>query len=547
MIKKRFFLLPLVIAIAISMGFVGGYVLNFKSGAAENEMSVDKLINSLSPAGVKYSTIFSLIESSYVESVNVDSIAESMLPTLLGKLDPHSSYIPKQDAQLSSANLEGQFDGIGVMFNMLTDTIVIQTVIAGGPSSKVGLEAGDRIITIDSKQAAGQKLNQDTVLTWLRGVGGTKVTLGVERSGLDSLIDIVVTRGKVKVNSIDASFMITPTTGYVKLLRFARTTHEEFLESLKSLSSQGMDNLILDLTDNRGGYLDQAILMANEFLPAGRLIVSTIGRDSVVYNEARADGHGNFIGHEVLVLIDEGSASSSEIVAGALQDNDLGTIIGRRSYGKGLVQQQVPLRDGSFVNLTIARYHTPSGRCIQRPYTGSLEEYSMDYYNRIIGGELTSRDSIHLDSTQCYTTVMGKKVYGGGGIMPDVYVPIDTLKYNDAERKLLISLVLVRYTNNYIDKHRKELQQITTEDELEKYLNSHADALYEGYIKYVNEQKANISVAEALKARTKVLNVLKAYIARQSYAGDNAFYRYILQDEDITQEALRLIRNKKEQ
>lgn len=542
MFKKSYFLIPMVVAIAIALGFMLGSSIQWKNSSANsNQASINSLMQNFTPSGIKYSTIFSLIKNSYVDDVAVDSIAESMIPTLLAKLDPHSSYIPAPDVSLSTANLEGKFDGIGVVFNMVTDTIVIQSVVAGGPSSKVGLESGDRIITIDDENVAGRQVRQDSILMKLRGVGGTKVKLGIERSGIDSLLNITVTRGKVVINSIDASYMIAPTVGYIKLLRFARSSHSEMVAALEKLKKEGLKHLILDLTDNRGGYLDQAILIANEFLPKGNIIVSTQSR-GVKLSETAADGNGKFIGQDVIVLVNENSASSSEIVAGALQDNDAGTLIGRRTFGKGLVQQQIPMTDGSLLNLTIARYHTPTGRCIQRSYTGSPEEYEMDYYNRAIHGELTNRDSVKLDTTMSYTTLNGRTVYGGGGIMPDVFVPIDTAKYSDAERKLLISLVLVRYTNKYIDRNRQELLKVDSFESLENYFANDNDQLYKDYIKYVNEQGAKISAADAAASKDVVENVLKAYIGQFTREGDNAFYRYLLKEDDIILEALKQIK-----
>lgn len=543
MFKKSYFLIPMVVAIAIAVGFMLGFSIKWKnSTAGSNQASLNSLMQNFTPSGIKYSTIFSLIKNSYVDDVAVDSIAETMIPTLLAKLDPHSSYIPATDVSLSTANLEGKFDGIGVVFNMVTDTIVIQSVVAGGPSSKVGIESGDRIITIDGEVVAGRQIRQDSILMKLRGVGGTKVTLGIERPEIDSLLNITVTRGKVVINSIDASYMIAPTVGYIKLLRFARSSHSEMVTALEKLKKEGLKHLILDLTDNRGGYLDQAILIANEFLPKGNIIVSTQSR-GVKLNETAADGNGKFIGQDVIVLVNENSASSSEIVAGALQDNDAGTLIGRRTFGKGLVQQQIPMTDGSLLNLTIARYHTPTGRCIQRSYTGSPEEYEMDYYNRAIHGELTNRDSVKLDTTMSYTTLKGKTVYGGGGIMPDVFVPIDTAKYSYAERKLLISLVLVRYTNKYIDKNRQKLLKVDSFESLENYFASDNDQLYKGYIDYVNAQGAKITPAEAAASKRVVENVLKAYIGQFTREGDNAFYRYLQKEDDIILEALQQIKN----
>lgn len=542
MLRKKSLLIPLVIALAIALGFGMGASVKWRNGSNNNnQASIENLMQSLTPSGIKYSTIFSLIKNNYVDAVAVDSIAESVIPTLLSKFDPHSSYIPATDVSLSTASLEGKFDGIGVVFNMITDTIIIQSVVPGGPSSKIGIQSGDRIITIDDSIVAGRRVNQDTILRRLRGEGGTKVKLGIQRSEIDSLINITVIRGKVTINSVDAYYMIEPTVGYIKLLRFARSSHGEMVVAIDKLKKDGMKHLILDLTENRGGFLDQAVMIANEFLPKGNVIVSTQGR-GVKMSEEVADGRGKFIGQDVIVLVNENSASSSEIVAGALQDNDAGTLIGRRTFGKGLVQQQIPLTDGSLFNLTIARYHTPTGRCIQRPYTGTAEEYEMDYYNRAIHGELTNRDSVRLDTTLRYTTPKGKIVYGGGGIMPEIFVPIDTAKYTFSERKLLISLVMVRYTNRYIDANRKELLKVDSFNALERYFEQDSNNLYNGYIKYVNEQGGKITPQEAMASKDMVENVLRAYIGQFTKEGDNAFYRYLQKEDDILTTALRHIK-----
>lgn len=542
MLKKSYFIIPLIIAISVAGGVFLGYKIN-KGVASDDGYSssnIESLMSNFPPIGLKYSTIFSLVESSYVDVVNIDSIAEEMIPEILKELDPHSVYIPAKDVSLQNADLEGKFDGVGVTFNMITDTILIQSVIQGGPSEKVGILGGDRIVTIDEKNVAGIKFPQDSVLTMLRGVRGTKVNLGIERRGLDSMMNITVTRDKIVVKSLDAAFMLTPTTGYIKLLRFARTTHEETLVALAQLKSLGMEHLILDLTDNRGGYLDQAIEIANEFLSKDKLIVTTQRRGKVLAKQL-ANGRGNFVDQDVIVLLNESSASSSEIVAGALQDNDAATIVGRRSFGKGLVQQQIPMSDGSMLNLTMARYHTPTGRCIQKPYTDSNEEYNMDYVNRIIHGELVNRDSIHLDSTLRYSTPAGKIVYGGGGIMPEIFVPVDTAKYSDTERKMLMSLFVARFSNRYIDNNRKAIEAANTYEKLEEFFKQNDGEMYNAYVDYINENGAKITPKEAREARKRIELVLKAYVGRYTNEGDNIFYRYILEDDDIVNRALEYI------
>lgn len=537
--KRNYILIPIIVALSVVIGFIlGNSLLTKNSKNIENPTITN---NSIS--GDKYSAIFSLIHGNYVDEISIDSIAESMIPSLLKKLDPHSSYIPPQDVSLSTANLEGQFYGIGVVFNTITDTITVQSVIPNGPSSKVGIEGGDRIITIDDSVVAGRRYSNDFIMKKLRGNKGTKVSLGIERKGIDSIQNIVVTRDKIVVNSIDAAYMVTPTIGYIKLLRFARSSHSEMISSIERLKAEGMEHLILDLTYNSGGYLDQAIHIANEFIPKDMMIVYTKRRGEVLQSQ-KANGNGLFIGDDITLLIDEHSASSSEILAGALQDNDIGTLIGRRSFGKGLVQQQIPLYDGSLFNLTIARYHTPTGRSIQRPYGENPEDYEMDYYNRAIHGELTNIDSVRIDTTYKYTTPKGKIVYGGGGIMPDIFVPVDTTKYSDSERILLTSLILTRYTNNYIDVNRDELLNLKSFTQLDSYLDKNSDKIYNNYVDYVNGKGGKIGKRDAQASRAIVENVIRAYIGRFTEQGDNAFYRYLLKEDDIILKAIDNINQK---
>lgn len=492
--------------------------------------------------GLKYGTIAGLVDKEYVERVNIDSIAESLIPDLLQKLDPHSSYIPAREVAESTADLEGKFFGIGVVFNMLTDTIVIQNVVPGGPSSKVGIENGDRIMRIDGKSVAGQKIPSDEIIRRLRGEDGTPVTLGIARSGLDSLIDITVTRGEVAVNSVDAAFMISPGIGYIKLLRFSRTSHQEVVEAIDRLRKEGMKELILDLKGNGGGYLDQAILIANEFLPEGAMIVYTKGRKGITAVQ-KADGRGHFIGDNLIILINEGTASSSEIVSGALQDNDLGILIGRRTFGKGLVQQQIPLQDGSLLNLSIAHYHTPTGRNIQRSYRNGSEEYYKDFIDRIIRGETVHKDSIKMIDSLKFTTPKGKVVYGGGGIMPDIFVPADTTPYSRFETAALTSLYMVRYTNSYIDSHRKELNAIKNFRELDGYLSRQSGQIFDGYVRHIESvAKIKPTPQEIAASRSEITALLKAYIGQASQIDNEAFYRYILPFDNILEKGIETAR-----
>lgn len=407
--SRRTIIFPILLAVAMILGIAIGLSITRKIEQGDIELS--RLLTPSFPT-TKLGTILSLIDSKYVDTVPIDSITEEFIPQILSKLDPHSIYMPAKEAKESMESLAGEFDGIGVVFNMATDTVIIQNVVSGGPSEKVGIMSGDRIITINDSIVAGKNINQNDIVKMLKGVGGTTVRLGIERAGAQSLLPFEVVRGKIPVQSIDAAFMIQPGIGYIKLLQFSRNSHEEFVNAVMQLKEQGMEHLIFDLTANSGGFLDQAILIANEFLPQNALIVYTEGRATRTA-QTYADGTGRLIGQDMVLLIDEGSASSSEIVAGAFQDNDIGLIIGRRSFGKGLVQQQIPFNDGSLMNLTIARYHTPTGRSIQRPYNDP-EAYNNDLLNRLLHSELISADSIKLSDSLKYVTPKGKIVYGGG-------------------------------------------------------------------------------------------------------------------------------------
>ena len=482
--------------------------------------------------------VISLIENSYVDPVNMDTLSDKVIPQMLKELDPHSVYIPAKEAAASQEDLRGNFDGIGVMFNMLTDTVIIQDVIPGGPSSKVGIIAGDRIIKVNDTIVAGQKINSNDIVKRLKGKKGTKVKLGIKRENVDSLLDIMVTRGKVEIKSLDAAFMISPKIGYIKLLRFARTSHKEMSDAIAKLKKEGMEYLILDLQNNGGGYLDQAILIANEFLPADRMIVYTEGR-GVRYSEQRSDGKGSCIGDDVIVLINEGSASASEIVAGALQDNDTGTIVGRRSFGKGLVQQQMEMPDGSLLNLTIARYHTPTGRSIQRPYDNGEEEYNNDIMNRYLHGEFVSKDSIKLNDSLRYVTPGGKVVYGGGGIMPDIFVPADTTKYSQFEMRALASLNRIRYSNQYVDRNRRVLEKISTKEELDRYFDKNMDSIIDGYKKFYNQQETEKGYEQDWGLIDKDLRSLfKASIGDATQLKTNAFYIYMSDYDEILKKGI---------
>ncbi len=488
----------------------------------------------------KIGSILSLIDSHYVDSINVDTLTEEFIPKILSKLDPHSVYLPPVTAKATDENLEGRFDGIGVVFNMATDTVIIQNIVLGGPSEKVGIIAGDRIITINDSIVAGKKIPQNDIVKMLRGERGTKVKLGIERQDADKLVVFDVVRDKINIKSLSAAFMIDENIGYIKLLQFSRTSHEEFVKAVKELKAQGMTHLIFDLSANTGGFLDQAILIANEFLPAGSVIVYTEGK-AVGREQTVADGNGVLIGMDVALLIDEVSASSSEIVAGALQDNDIGTIIGRRSYGKGLVQQQIKFDDGSALNLTIARYYTPTGRCIQRPYQHG-ERYDDDIVQRYLRNELFSSDSIPHNDSLKYLTPKGKVVYGGGGIIPDIFVPIDTSRLSTPMREISVNSLIFSYTLRYTDSHRKELAQIKTLKQAQEFIAENGNAIYDDFTAYIRAKgvKGKItSVTEELMIRC----LLNGYILRNTPLEDNAYYYMIYPIYDLVTEAINHIKS----
>lgn len=484
----------------------------------------------------KLQTIMNLIDLKYVDNISRDSIYEIFIPQLMESLDPHSVYIPAKDLAAVNEPLQGSFDGIGVMFNMLTDTVLVSNVISGGPSYKAGVMAGDRIISADTTILAGRKMNQDSVVKKLRGERGSKVKLGIERLGNNEILYITVTRGVIPMKSLDAAFMIAPKTGYVKFQRFAETTYEEIMKAMLDLNSKGMDTLIMDLRGNGGGYLEPAIYIANQFLDKDNMIVYTEGVHQQTIKQV-ADGNGMFKNTELVLLIDEGSASASEILAGAFQDNDRGTIIGRRSFGKGLVQEQIPLRDGSAIRLTVARYHTPSGRCIQRPYDSGLEEYNNDLLRRLNNNELMSADSMpHNDSLKFYTP-KGKVVYGGGGIVPDIFVPMDTTALTNYFRELYTKNLIFRYSMTYADTHRAELTKIETLDALNKYFDKQRN-LIPDFVAYAAKNGVSPKGDELAKTREILSAQLKGYIGRNTPLDDNALYYYFAPIDNVLNKAL---------
>lgn len=519
---KRFFTITLTVLLIFFVGWLVGQ--HFGRQLTNNQVRV--ILSGTDLQNDKLTHVLSLIEHSYVDPISRDSLNELAIPAILHKLDPHSVYLPPKEFEQADEYLQGEFDGIGVVFNMATDTVIVLNVIPSGPSRKAGVQGGDRIIKVNDTLIAGEKMSQVAVMKRLRGPRGTQVKLSIERKNIEGLVDIMVTRDAIPLHSVEASLMLTKHIGFIKLSQFARTSYTEVRNALISLREQGMTSLIFDLRGNSGGFLDQAILIANEFLPKGSLIVYTEDRNGKQLRQ-HSDGHGNFKDLNVAILIDEASASSSEILAGALQDNDRGTIIGRRSFGKGLVQSQTPLKDGSAVRLTVARYYTPTGRSIQKPYTaGDSESYEHDLIDRYKRNEFFSADSIHFADSLRFTTPKGKVVYGGGGIMPDIFVPLDTLNVTKYFSEVSGRNILYRYTIEYADRHRKALERAKSLSELKSMLDNDK-SLFNDFVDYAERQGVKPVWSDINKSRHIMDAQLRAYISRNSDLQENAFYYFI--------------------
>ena len=538
--SKRTVLFPLLLAAGVVLGLVLGQYLGRNSTTSQ----LKGMLSRMALPTNKLTYMLSLIENQYVDSVSMDSLAEHVIPLLVKELDPHSVYIPASEMQALNEPLEGEFDGIGVVFNMATDTVIVLNVIPQGPSDKAGIKAGDRIIEIGDSVVAGRKIPQNNVVKMLRGPRGTTVHLGIGRQGISGLVPIDVERGVIPIRSIESAFRIADGVGYVKLGQFARTTYDEFRRALASLRAEGVTKLIFDLRGNSGGFLDQAIAVANEFLHKGQLIVYTEDRRHEQLREY-ADGNGSAQDMEVVVLIDEGSASSSEILAGALQDNDRGTIVGRRSFGKGLVQRQIPYSDGSALRLTTARYYTPTGRSIQKPYTiGDDESYEEDIWNRYKNNEFFSADSIHFADSLKRTTPGGKVVYGGGGIMPDVFIPADTTDVTKYFIEVSGRNILYRYTIEYADRHREALNAVQTIGDLQALLDSDK-TLIDDFVRYAARQGVAPRYGDIARSRRLIEAQLRAYIGRNTKLEDNGFYANIYPVDNVIVRAVGILKEDK--
>ena len=497
----------IILSLLMAMAVVGGYA------QMADEFTPDR----------KLITAQTIIDRYYVEDVDNDTIVSEAIVAMLKTLDPHSSYTSASETKEFTEPLDGKFSGIGIQFNMLEDTVYVIQTIPGGPSQKVGIMAGDRIIAANDTVIAGKKLVNTKVMKVLRGPKGSEVMLKVKRG--DDLIDFLVTRDDIPLYSIDETFMADPTTGYVRITRFAEDTPNEFRNALRKLKDQGMQNLILDLSGNGGGYLGAAFEIASEFLPKGTPVVSTAGRRSPK-QEYRTDEAGSFVDGRLVIITDQTSASASEILSGAIQDNDRGVIVGRRTFGKGLVQRPFPFPDGSMIRLTVSRYYTPSGRCIQKHYDkGHGEEYQMELLNRYAGGELWSADSIHRDPAELYHTLRNHRpVYGGGGIIPDVFVPVDTSNYSNYYRDLVAKNVLNRTVIRYVEANRATLMSDYPDDNAFQASFEVPDALVDRLISAGNDAGIPYNEEQWERSKTLVKAIIKGLIARDLYT-DGSYYR----------------------
>lgn len=499
--------LPVIIGVSVVAGIFIGGIFSGKNYLADSDR--------------KLNTILNLIQQEYVDTVDIDELVENSIPKILTNLDPHSMYISAKELSSVNDELEGNFSGIGISFMVMSDTIRIIEVISGGPSEKVGLLPGDRIVAINDTSCIGIK--DEDVKKQLRGIKDTKVKLGIKRSTSKKILNFTVTRGDIPVSTIDAAYMIDKITGYVKLNKFGKKAYQEFLTEMLMLRSQGAERFIIDLRGNGGGLMQPALLIANEFLPENNLIVFTKGREKKNDEQIWSDGMGSFKDEELVVLIDEYTASSSEILAGAIQDNDRGLIIGRRSFGKGLIQQQIPLPDSSAIRLTIARYYTPSGRCIQKDFKrGDENQYSLEVYDRYNHGEIFSKDSIKVNEDNEYYTVSGRKVYGGGGIIPDIFVPSDTAGISQYYINVANAGLLQKFAYQYTDINREALSKMSDYTELLHRLPSN-DALLWDFVSFAVDNGVAARWYYINQSRDLILTRLKALIARDVF-GNEAFY-----------------------
>lgn len=512
----------------ITIALAAGIVLRALPSSCSKKVDVDSIDSDWS----KLMLVLESVDQNYVDNIDHKKVMEDIIPDVMRELDPHSVYLPPQELKEAEESLAGGFEGIGIQFNVPNDTIVVNSVITGGPSEKAGLRVGDRVIKVDERVVAGVNMPQDTMVSLMRGPKGTKVVISILRHGSDDLIPFTITRDKIPVNSVDVSYMLNDTTGYIKLSKFARTTYSEFAKALDKLNGQGMKRLVFDLRDNSGGYLDQAMLLANEFLKKGQMIVYMEGK-ARPRTDLKADGHGHNQDMDIAVLINAGSASASEIFAGAIQDNDRGTIYGVRSFGKGLVQEPVYFSDGSGIRLTVARYYTPSGRCIQKPYS---EDYELEIYERYASGEMFSADSIKLENETKYKTAGGRTVYGGGGIVPDVFVPVDTVGVTDFYVECNRLGLQIKYASEVLDAHTAEVAASRDMRTFDRFVDGLG--LENGFLQFAKKNNVSPKEGEWERSREYILTQVRALIARYTPMGDEAFYPIYQQTDKLIQIAV---------
>ena len=521
---------PVIIAVSVVVGILIGtfYAKHF----AGNRLGI------INGSSNKLNALLRIVDDQYVDTVNMADLVEKAMPQILAELDPHSTYIPAQNLEEVNSELEGSFSGIGIQFTIQNDTIHVNAVVQGGPSEKIGLMAGDRIVTVDDSLFVGKKVTNERAMRTLKGPKGSQVKLGIKRTGEKDLLHFNITRGDIPQNTVDAAYMVNDDIGYVKVSKFGRTTHVELLNAIAQLSHEKCKGLIIDLRDNTGGYMEAATRMVNEFLPEGKLIVYTHGR-KYPRMEEYANGTGSCQKLPLVVLVNESSASASEIFAGAIQDNDRGTIVGRRSFGKGLVQQPIDFSDGSAIRLTIARYYTPSGRCIQRPYeNGKDSKYEMDWITRYEHGEFFSKDSIKLDENLRYSTGLGRPVYGGGGIMPDVFVPQDTTGVSSYLIEVSNKGLILQFSFQYTDRNRAKLSEYDNEEDLLKYLRH--QSIVEQFVRFADSKgvkRRNLLIHKSYKLLERSLygNIIYNILGREQYI------RYINQSDATVKKALDIL------
>lgn len=528
--RKTLIIIPLLIAVSVAAGILIGNLLQRNSHPAFNPGGFGKTN--------KLTTILELVDNGYVDSVNTNKIIESTIPEILNELDPHSAYIPARYMQEVQEEMRGNFSGIGVQFSIQEDTVRVIEVISGGPSGKVGILPGDRIVSVNDSVIAGVDVENSTVLNLLRGEKNSKVTVGVIRKGSARELEFEITRDDIPLYSVDVSYMINDETGFIKVSRFAGTTYDEFMQGMQKLKSKGAGKVIVDLRSNPGGSLPAVLNMVDEFLEKDEPILYTEGLNQPrkTYN---ASARNKLADIGVYVLIDEFSASASEIFAGALQDNDRGIVIGRRSFGKGLVQEQIPLMDGSALRLTVARFYTPSGRCIQKPYEEGNDEYYKDLYARFSHHEQLTADSIHFNDSLKYTTKSGRTVYGGGGIMPDIFVPMDTTGTSEYFNQIYRKGLIYTFAYSYADNHREKLSEFTDATEFDQFLDQQ-NVLGE-FVEFADERGIEKDI-DGLNESSEVIETqLKAYIAR-NIIGEEGFYPIISQIDKTLLEAIEITR-----